>query len=239
MKKNTKIILQVIIISLVFLLYSCSSDIRDEDLLTKPGKAWVYENGSQKIAFTLTSSGYQNYIFDYEMDVMGMVNLGFHTNNNILYFHHDWYDEQGNYLGVWGDSLYIAENPGAPTNLYEFEIHGKDLILTKPLYSYINPCQGVEIGDVSYKFSLKSFTPPSNLSNSNVTDFSREIKPKDENLIYIYNLEGKRINDNPTKDGMLVWNGTDYDGNRAPSGVYFAIFKTGDNVYMRDVVMLM
>ena len=262
MNKLLQIRLIITFILLTVLLLNCSNHKPDETLWTKPGQAWVYEKGSQKIAFFLNASGYRNYIFDNEMDVFGSVDIGFHTNMNIIYFHFEMYDAQGNYLGVGGDSLSIAKDPNTLVNLYEFAISGNQLTLTKPEYSYISPEQGMEYGDVSYNFTKKSFTPPKNISMPNLSNNTNDnainnirvhsyaqlpvsiiyVIGDDEHdvSIYIYNISGQRIKTlTETVDGYITWNGTDYDGNNVPAGLYFFITKTENGVNMRDLVFLM
>jgi|GEM_PF-6990820 len=266
--KIKQFVFYTILVGLCFLLFNCNSLGHDEKLQTDSNQAWVYEGGGQKIAFTMNASGYKNYIFDYELDVIGSVDVGFHTDRNILYFHFDMYDQSGNYIGVGGDSLYIAENPGAPVNLYEFKIMGNKLILTKPLYSYVDPCQGKPFGDVFYVFTKKKFTPPSSLpsykmniiednnivGNSPVrsdkiilpttqqhpfsVSFTYQINDNQEVPAFIYDIRGQRIQTIGFKNGHLIWYGTDYDGNPVPPGLYFYLIMSEEYIW-NDVLFLM
>jgi len=250
-----KILTFFTVIAMFITIMGCmTNNQKNETLLTTTGQAWVFENGQQKIAFTLNSGVYKNYLFDFELDVVVSREIGFHTNENILYFHADWYDENGNYLGVWGDSLYIAQNPGAPVNLFEYKISGKKLTLIKPEYSYIHEEQGAFFGDVSYEFRKQSFTPPNiatdlNLKSFNSNDFALfelvklpstfDIGEKNDILLRIYDIRGQVVKTQDVNDvDFILWNGTNEDGEPVPSGLYFYLLKTEDEVAFKDIVFL-
>ena len=266
MEKN-KILKQIVFC--IFLIYmgvlfiACSPKKNNEHLYTDSGQAWVYEKGNHKIAFTLTPSGYKNYIFDFELDVVGSAELGFHTDKNIFYFHHKLYDSDGNYLGIWGDSLFIAENPCLIPNsdLYEYKIRGNKLTITKPVYSYIDPDQAEDFDDVSYKFTKKNFTPPSSSTHFNFSNldggskvmqkiehsyskdhdyitFYLETSEHEDEAIYIYDMKGVRINTLYKENGISIWNMRDYEGKEMPSSAYFILHKTNESVWVEGVVLL-
>ena len=253
-----KFILNLVAVVLMVSIMACSTNAKpDTTLFTNPGEAWVFEKNNQKIAFTIDTYGYHNYIYDYDLDVVIGLGKEFHLYNNLLYFHHDWYDEQLNYLGVWGDSLFLAQHPEEIGNLYEYSIKGDKLTLTKPLYGYIDPDQAEEFGDVSYVFYKQRFTPPdvlvqrynigsrwqeaglSIIHQGNNIIFS--LKDPEDFEFYVYNIQGQRIWDASHSEDppALVWNGLNYEGEKVPAGLYFFLLKTNEFTYMRDILLLM
>ena len=257
-----KNILSLSIVSLLILtILGCSTKSpKEETLFTAPRQAWVHENAYQKIAFTLTSEGYKNYLFDYEHDFVVSVEFGFHTNENILYTHHELFDPEGNYLGIWGDPLYIAQNPDKPVNFYEYEISGNQLTLTKPHYGYLTKEMGEFFGDVDYVFEKKPFSVPPLTENSkfnnhinlefyndgeqrNTALFSFLIINEGDVICNIYDLKGQRVRrliDSTMVPGQhqILWNGRDDNGDDLPAGLYFLLLKYNDVISFRGVVVI-
>ena len=87
----------------------------------------------------------------------------------------------------------------------------------------------------------KSLSPAISISKINFGN-SINFSLKDPNAVIfvVYDIQGQRIYDGnqETSSYFIHWNGRNYEDDIVPSGVYFYLVKTEENIGFFDVVLL-
>jgi len=94
--------------------------------------------------------------------------------------------------------------------------------------------EGTDDAENHYTFSFNVYPNPSNSS------FKFQINGLNKQLILkIYNLRGQLVSELSIYDSLPVeWAGTDQNGNKVTSGIYFAVLEFGGEKQVRKVVLL-
>lgn len=124
-----------------------------------------------------------------------------------------------------------------PMNLYNFNLFGDPSMLTGSVATGVADAREVDVG---LPLSLSTVEP--NPFRSATTIRFAGAAGRDARLA-VYDIRGRRVADlraAPEGNGRFAatWNGTDRDGRKLPSGIYFVALASGSEREARKVVLL-